>query len=127
LWPSPWPGAALDDRVAKGHPGLLRGLRDAVDVRAHRDHGFAGAPGGHPRGGDARHAALDLETVLLEKACQVLRRFDFLEAELTEAEHRVHHLLRELCHLVDTFGGVGLVGCQLGVGLAECGARTEHE
>ena len=98
LWPSPWPGRAFDQRVAIGDAGLLRGLRDAVDVGAERDDRLAAAPGGHPGGGDAGDAALDREALLLEDAGEVLRGLELLEAEFAEAEHHVVHLLAEVEH-----------------------------
>ena len=53
-------------------------------------------------------AALDGEAVLLEDAGQVLRRLDFLEAELAEAEDHVGHLLRHHAHAVDVGGDAAL-------------------
>ena len=38
------PGRAFDDRIVVGDAGLLRRLRDAVDVRAERDDRLARAP-----------------------------------------------------------------------------------
>ena len=96
LCPSPWPGAPSMIGSAIGHARLLRRLRDAVDVGAERDDRLAAAPGGHPGGRDAGDAALHLEAVLLEHAGEVPRGLDLLHAQLPEAEHRVHHLLRHL-------------------------------
>ena len=106
LWPSPCPGAPSTSGIAIGDAGLLRALRDAVDVGAKRDHGLAAAPFGDPRGRDARDAARDLEAVLLEDAGEVARRLDLLKAQLAEAEHRVHHLLRQRGQAVDVGGGL---------------------
>ena len=71
---------AFDDRIVIRHAGLLRRLRNAVDVGAQRDHGLARSPCGHPRRGNARLAARDREAVLFEDTGQVLRRFNLLEA-----------------------------------------------
>src|SRR5947209_4367834 len=87
---------ALDDRIVIRDTRLLRRLRNAVDVRADRDHRLATAPRRHPRRGDAGDAAFDLESVLFEDAREVFRRLDLLEAELAEAEHLIDDLLREL-------------------------------
>jgi hypothetical protein len=70
-------------------------LRHAVDVGAEGDHRLAGSPSRHPRRRDVGDAALDLESLALEDAGHVALRFHFLEPQLTEAEDRVHHLLRE--------------------------------
>ena len=78
--------------------------------RAQRDHRLARPPGGDPRGGNAGHAALDLEAFLLQNAGEVLRGLEFLEAQLAEAEDAVHHHLRLLLHGVDLAGQVGLHG-----------------
>ncbi len=109
-----WPGVAEelmagkmyfvragDDGIVVGDAGLLRGLRNVVDVRAERDHRLARTPARGPRRRDAGDAALDGEAVLLEDAGQVLRRLDLLETELAEAEDHVGHLLRHHAHAVD--------------------------
>ena len=44
LWPSPWPGRAFDHRLVPGDAGLLRRLRNVVDVGAERDHRLARSP-----------------------------------------------------------------------------------
>ena len=60
-------------------------------------------------------AALDLEAVLLEDPGEVPRGLDFLEAQLAEAEHRVHHLLRHLGQAVHVLGHAALERHQRGV------------
>ena len=106
LWPSPWPGRAFDDRIVIGDAGLLRRLRNAVDVRAERDHRLAGCPRSRPTRSECRDCPrCTLKPNFSSCAGEVLRGLDFLHAQLAEAEHRVHHLLRELGHLVDALDG----------------------
>src|SRR5262249_10250822 len=88
-------------RVLVADARLLRGLRDAVDVRADRDHRLAAAPRRLPRGRNAADAALDAEAVLLEDGGDVLRGLELLEAELAVAEDLIDELLRELRARVD--------------------------
>ena len=57
--PFPMPGRALNDRIVISHARLLRRLRNAINIRDESDHRLAGAPGGHPRRGNSRDAALD--------------------------------------------------------------------
>src|SRR6185436_3638196 len=89
-------GRAFDHRLVPRDRRLLRRLRDAVDVRAERDHGLARSPRRHERGGNAGDAFLHREAVLLEDVDQVAVGLEFLEAELAVAEDLVDHLLREL-------------------------------
>src|SRR6185369_1398312 len=69
---------------------------------------LARAPLREPSGRNAGVAALDREAVLLEDAGQILRRLDFLESELAEAEDLVDHLLRECRQRVDEAHRFGL-------------------
>jgi hypothetical protein len=46
----PVTGRVLHDGIVIGDARLLRGLRDAVDVRPDRDDGLAGPPDGDPPG-----------------------------------------------------------------------------
>ncbi len=92
---------ARNDGVVIRHARLLRGLRNAVEIGAQRDHRLARAPRRHPRRRYSRDAVLDLEAILLQQIGQVLRRLELLEAELAEAEHRVDHHLHELRVAVD--------------------------
>ncbi len=101
-------GRALDHRGVIRDAWLLRRLRDAVDVGAQGDHGFARAPRRHERGRDAGDALLDGEPVLLQHVDQVPVRLDLLKTELGEAEDRIDHLLSEVLHRVDVFERVGL-------------------
>ncbi len=103
-------GRAFDHRLMPGDAGLLRGLRDVIDIGAERDHRLAFAPRSHPSGGDAGHAALDLEAFLFQDARQIFRGFELLEAQLAEAEDAVDHHLRLLLHGIDLAGEVGLHG-----------------
>jgi hypothetical protein len=96
LWPSPWPGGALDQLLAVGNAGLLVCLRDAVDVAAERDDGWARAPARYPGGRHAGNAALDGEAVLLQHVSEVVRGLELLVCQLAEAEHGVVHHLRKL-------------------------------
>ena len=95
------------DPVASGRGRLLIGLRNAVDVRAERDDGFAAAPLRYPRGRHAGDTALDSEAVLFEDVGEVLRCLGFLHAEFTEGKDLIGHLLRELRATVDRFGEFG--------------------
>ncbi len=103
-------GRAFDHRIVPSHAGLLRGLRDIVDIGAERDDRLARAPGCHPRGGNARVIALNLEAFLFQNAGEILRRFELLKAKLAEAEDAVHHHLRLLLHGVDLANQIGLHG-----------------
>ena len=58
---------AFDQRLVPADAGLLRRLRDVVDVAAQRDHGLARSPACHPRGGNAGHAALDFESLFFQE------------------------------------------------------------
>src|SRR5690606_5499475 len=109
-------GCAFDQRIMVGDAGLLRGLRDAIDVAAERDHGLPRAPGGDPRGRYPGDSFLDRESVLTENADQVFRRLDFLKAELAIAEDLIDHLLRELRHGVHAGDGFTLQRSELVVG-----------
>ena len=73
-------GRALDQLLAVGNAGLLRCLRDAVDVAAERDDGRARAPARYPGGRHAGNAALDGEAVLLQHVSEVVRGLELLEA-----------------------------------------------
>ena len=99
---------AFDHRLVPADAGLLRRLRDVVDVAAEGDHGLARSPTGHPRGGNAGDAALDFEALFFEDAGEVLGGFEFLEAQFAEAEDAVHHDLRLFLHAVDLAGEIGL-------------------
>ncbi len=84
-------GGSGDDGIVIGDTGLLRGLRDAVDVGAECDDGLALAPGGHEGGGDSGDAALDLEAVFLEDVGEVFGGVGLVVAELGVAEDCVDH------------------------------------
>ena len=101
-------GRAFDHGLVPADAGLLRGLRDIVDIAAEGDDGLAGAPTGHPRGGNPGDAALDFEALFFEDAGEVFGGFEFLEAQFAEAEDAVHHDLRLFLHGVDLAGEVGL-------------------
>lgn len=101
-------GSAGNQRIVVGDAGLLGRLRDAVDVGPEREHGLTRSPARHERGGNAGDPLLHREPVLPEDVDQVPIRLDFLEPELAEAEHGVHHLLREDLHAVHFGGGIGL-------------------
>jgi hypothetical protein len=113
------------DGIGIDHAGLLGRLGNAVDVGAEGDDRLAVAPAGDPGGGNAGHAALDLEPVLLEDAGQVLRGFDLLKAEFAEAEHGIDHDLGHLGHFVDAAHRIGLIGGRP-VGLGGGGNRCER-
>jgi hypothetical protein len=117
-------GCAGDDGVVVGDAGFLRGLRDAVDVRAEGDDGLALAPGGHEGGGDAGDAALDFEAVLFEDVGEVLGGVGFVVAELGVAEDCVDHDLDLLGAGVDAGDGF-LLHCGEGSGVSGglCGGR----
>ena len=123
-------GRAFDHRLVPADAGLLRSLRDVVDIGAERDHRLAGSPRRHPRGGNAGDAALDLEAFLLENAGEVLRGLELLEPELAEAEDAIDHDLRLLLHGVDLAGEVGLHGglpFRRGLRLCKRADRAEQE
>ena len=59
-------------------------------------------------------AALDREAVLLEDAGEVLRRLEFLKAELAEAEDLIDHLLRHHAPRLDVGDGFFLQRVECG-------------
>ena len=99
---------AFDHRRVVGDTGLLRRLRDAVDVGAEREHRLPGSPARHERGRNARDALLHGEAVLFEDVDQVAVGLGLLEAQLGEAEDLVDHLLGEGLHPIDGRNGLGL-------------------
>ena len=101
-------GRAFDQRLAISDAGLLRGLRQAIDVAAERDDRLPGTPPGDPCGRDAGNAALDRKAVLLQHGGQVFRGLEFLVGELAEAEHGVVHDLGELAPRLDAADDGGL-------------------
>ena len=86
LWPSPCPGAPSMIGSWYATPGFC----DACGMPSMSEpSAITGLPDPHvadPRGRNAGHPSLDREAVLLEDAGEVLRRLEFLEAELAEAE-----------------------------------------
>ena len=113
---------ARDDRIVIRDAGLLRRLRNVVDVGSERDHRLARAPARHPRGRNAGEVLLNREAVLLEDAGEVLRRLELLEPELAEAEHLIDHPLNELLLAVHLAAHVALVLIQPRIGW--CGGRA---
>src|ERR671922_395483 len=101
-------GGAFDQRLAIREAGLLRGFGKAVDIAAERNDRTAGAPARDPGGGNARHATLDREPVLLEHIGEVFRGLEFLVGELAEADHCVVYDLRELASGLDPVDDDGL-------------------
>src|SRR5690606_38407095 len=115
--PLAMPGSAFDDRVAVGDAGLLRRLRNAVDIRAERDNGFARAPARHEGPRNTGDALFHLEAVLAEQVHEVPVGLDLLKAQFTEAEDLVDHLLCEVAHAFDFGDDPGLqTGDTLAVG-----------
>ena len=101
-------GSALEERIVIRDAGLLRPGRDAVDVGSERDDRLARSPRRHPGRRNSGDPLLDGEPLLTQDVRQVLRRLDFLEPELAEAEHGVHHLLREVVKILDACRAFGL-------------------
>ena len=128
LCPSPCPGAPCTSGQVARDARNLRRLRNAIEVGAERDDGFAGAPSRNPGRGNSRHTLAHREAVLLEDADDVLRRFEFLKAQLSEAEHLIDELLRELRARVDVAHRLGLERSELraGVGRRALRARAER-
>jgi hypothetical protein len=108
---------ARDHRFVIRHAGLLRRLRDVVDVRPEGDDWLPRSPPRSPRGRDSGDPVLNGEAVLLEDVGEVLRGLEFLEAELAEAEDRVVPFLDVFLHRVDLEADVALVLLQLRAGL----------
>ena len=108
---------AFDDRLVPRHTGLLRRLRDVVDVRSERDDRLAGAPRGRPRRRDPCEILLNQEAVLFEDAREVLRCLEFLKTGLGETEHRVVPLLNVFLHGVDFEADIALVLIELRIDL----------
>ena len=59
---------AFDHRIVIRHAGLLRSLRDIVDIGSERDDRLALPPRRDKCGGNAGDAAFDLESFLLENS-----------------------------------------------------------
>ena len=95
------PGSAVDDRGAIRHARLLRRLRNAVDIGAQCNDRFAGPEARRPCRRNAGDTPLNREALALQDGGQVALCLVLLETNLTEAEDRVHHLLREVVHAVD--------------------------
>ena len=110
------PRRAVDDRIVIGDAGLLRRLRDAVDVGAERDDRLARAPARHPRGRNAGQILLHGKAVFPENPGDVLRRLELLKPELAEAEDLIVHPRDVFAHAVDLKADVALVLLQLRVG-----------
>ena len=71
----------------------------------------------HPRRRNAGEVLLrSVKPFFFEDAGQVLRRLEFLEAELAEAEDLIVHLLDVFAHAVDFEADIALVLIELGVG-----------
>src|SRR5262249_35055253 len=68
---------------------------------AKRDDRLALSPRREECGRNAGEPRLDPKSFLLQDTGQVLRCFEFLKSEFTEAEDRIHHDLRLLFHGVD--------------------------
>ena len=62
---------------------------------------MAGSPRRHEGGRDTGDAFLDREPVLPKDADQVAGGLDLLEAQLSEAEHLIDHLLDGVAHAID--------------------------
>src|SRR5262245_51303570 len=101
-------GRAFDERVVIRDAGLLRRLRNAVDIRSNRDDRLARSPRRDPRRRHAGVCALDPEAVLLEDVSEIPRSLGFLEAELGVAEDLIDHLLRHHAHGLDFSRGLAL-------------------
>src|SRR5262245_65561172 len=67
----------FDDRIVVSDAGLLRGLRDVVDVGAEGNHRLAVAPRRDPGSRNAGEPAFDPEAVLAEMDGRVRRRVAF--------------------------------------------------
>jgi hypothetical protein len=104
--------SASDNRVVIRHTGLLRRLRDVVEVRPQRDDRLPRSPRGRPAGRDTGDGAVNLEAVFFQDVGEVLRGFEFLVAKLGVAEDLVDHLLSELAHGIDVDGHRSLHGVQ---------------
>ena len=98
---------AFNQRIVIRHAGLLRGLRNIVDVRAERDHRLTFAPGGDEGGRNPRNAALDLESFFFENAAQVFGGLELLKSKLAETEDAIDHHLRLLLHAIDLASHIG--------------------
>src|SRR5262249_17361641 len=96
--------------------GLLRGLRDVVDVRSEGNDRLARSPARHPAGGNAGEVFLNRKAVLPQDAGQVLRRLELLEPELREAEDLVVHALD---HLAEPAAPRVTLGLDLARGVVE--------
>ena len=99
----PW--SPFDDRIMVCDSRFLRGLWNPVDITAQRDDRLAGSPGCYPRCRYSRDPFLDLEAILLERVDQVAGSLELLKAKLTITEHLIHHLSREILHLLDVRDG----------------------
>src|SRR6266705_4831838 len=115
------PSSPFADRIMVCDSRLLRGLWNPVDVTAQRDDRLAGSPGCYPRCRYSRDPFLDLEAILLERVDQVAGSLELLKAKLTITEHLIHHLSREILHLLDVRDGFLLERVQPAGGLSKDG------
>ncbi len=92
---------AVDYRIVIGDSRLLRRLWNTVDVGHEADHRLSRAVARNPGGRHSGHAALDAESVLLQKSRHVLGCLVLLESKLAEAEDLIDHLLGEIPETLD--------------------------
>ena len=113
-------GRAFDDRIVTGDAGLLRGLRNIVDIGAERDHRLASPHDAtHAVGMPAMPRSI-LKPSFSRMPVRYLRGFEFLKAELAEAEDAIDHHLRLLLHVVDFAGEVGFHAASFSGEIFDC-------
>ena len=95
LCPSPWPGRAGHQFLARDDARRLVRARQAVDVGAERDDRMARPVPCDPRRWHAGHRPLHVESFAHQHVGEVALRLDFLEPQLAIAEQLIDHLLRE--------------------------------
>jgi hypothetical protein len=104
---------ALDDRGRFHGSGLLRIVRVGIVFGVQRHHRLARAVGRTETRREARDAALDLETALLQQPAHQLGGLELLHAELAEVEDAVIERRDRLGVAIDEFAGQFLLGSRV--------------
>ena len=92
---------AFDHRIVICHAGLLRSLRNIVDIGAERDHRLAFPHVATNAVGMPAMLRSHFESFFFEDADEIFRGLELLKTQLAETEDAVHHHLRLFLHAVD--------------------------
>src|SRR3974377_1969429 len=94
-------GSPFYQGIVIRHSWFLRGARDTVEVGDKSNKGVAASVGSDPSRRNPGNAAFGMEAILFQNIRDVARGFEFLEAQLAEAENFVVHLLGKRLQFVD--------------------------